>query len=86
MKDIRPFLSIYAKAFTTLQRICRRANLLPVACTLIGPITLETSQSLHQTNYSDVYRGFHDGMLVALKSLRIHGDDRARIEKVSHYP
>lgn len=39
---------------------------------------------MSSSSFSDIYQGSFDGKLVALKSLRVHEQDRAKILKVSY--
>jgi hypothetical protein len=82
MQVLTPSENLYVETFMKLRELCRKANILPAACTLTRIVTAEGRHPLHQTAYSDVYRGTHNGTHVALKSLRLHGDDKAKVEKL----
>lgn len=45
---------------------------------------VEDEHPLHQTALSDVYRGIKDTIRVALKALRVHGDDKDKVQKVCY--
>lgn len=73
---------LYGRAIARLRVLCRRTGHLPSSCFLEGDIELESNQPLHRTALSDVYQGRRGTVLVALKSLRLHGDDKGKVEKV----
>lgn len=74
---------LYPRLFRRFRALCRQSRLLPSACFLLNDITLHDRHPLHQTAFSDIYKGQYGKISVALKSLRVHGNDRARVEKVS---
>jgi hypothetical protein len=65
-----------------LKRFCREHVALPSTCLITDDVVPETNIPLHQTNFSDVYRGRHQGELVAMKRLRVREDTKLRVAKV----
>ena len=80
---IEPTSDLFSHAFYEFTTLCRRAKRLPAACFISDLIVLEENLPLHQTALSDVYRGVRNSVRVALKSLRVHGDDKSKVEKAS---
>jgi hypothetical protein len=85
MQSIDPDDGVYSLAFCTLTALSRRVRKLPTACFITNPVNLDSQRPLHQTNYSDVYSGKVLSTPVALKALRLHGDDRDTVMKVWVY-
>jgi hypothetical protein len=73
---------VFSDAFGIFTALCHRTKRLPAACFVSDVILLEERLPLHQTALSDVYRGVRKpSVRVALKSLRVHGDDKGKVEK-----
>jgi hypothetical protein len=83
MQCTGPLDALYPLAFSTLSKLCRRAFRVPTACFVEDPILLDHALPLHQTHYSDIYQGRLKAAPVALKALRIHGDDRDAVIQVT---
>jgi hypothetical protein len=74
---------MYASATHQLRKWSQNSGLLPSSCLLVeGTITLDSVESVSSSALSDVYRGQHAGVAVAVKSLRLHGDDREKVKQV----
>lgn len=86
LTSVDPNGILYGRGIARLRALCRRTGCLPTSCFLKEDIALEISQPLHRTALSDVYQGRRGTLLVALKSLRVHGDDKEKVEKASVFP
>lgn len=83
MEVIDSSTNLYRRAFRHFRVLCSRSRRLPSSCFLSKTqLRKEGDHPLHQTALSDVYIGWYDSLPVALKSLRIHGNDRRKVEKV----
>lgn len=82
LASIDPGSVLYARTLPTFRAICRRSGCLPSSCYLAEEVVLESPHPLHQTALSDVYQGHIGSLRVALKSLRLHSDNRSKTEKV----
>lgn len=86
MEVVDSSTSLYRRAFRHFRTLCSRSKRLPTSCLLSkDSLRKEGDHPLHQTALSDVYIGWYDALPVALKSLRIHGSDRKKVEKVSEH-
>lgn len=77
-----PQSELFRNALQKLRQLCGRSNQLPTECYLSSSIRLEVKHAVSQGGFSDVYCGVMSGRQVALKALRIHVDDQARVNKV----
>lgn len=81
---VPPDSSIYGRGVRSLQALCRRSELLPGSCRLLSTnIALLDQYPISSSAMSDVYRAQCGSRDVAVKSLRVHKDNRAEVEKVS---
>lgn len=84
MESLGSDCQLYGRGIGTLRGLCRRAGRLPTSCILEDNIHLVNPDAIYRTALSDVYQSRLGTALVALKSLRIHRDDVAKVEKVSY--
>jgi hypothetical protein len=56
----------------------------PTSCILSKEV-VRSSTEPSRSNFSDVWKGTLDGHDVALKVLRLHGDERDHVKKVCSY-
>jgi hypothetical protein len=82
MGYLSPESELHTRSLHKLRDLCGRSGRLPAACYLQDDIELEDDFPISQGGFSDVYRGIQDGHPVALKVLRVHASDRAKVEKV----
>lgn len=75
---------LYVRALRHLQALCRYTKYLPASCYLREPVTLLNQGPIHQSAFSDVYRGRLGAVDVAVKAIRIRLDNRVKVEKVSN--
>jgi hypothetical protein len=71
----------YPRGVRHLRRMCREADLVPTSCILSKEV-VRSSTEPSRSNFSDVWKGSLDGHAVALKVLRLHGDERDHVKKV----
>jgi hypothetical protein len=74
----------YAPLFHEMRTLCRRVRRLPPEYQLHpGEVSLVTHETVSSTAMSDVYRGVCNRRLVAVKTLRVYGETRAEVQRVS---
>jgi hypothetical protein len=74
----------YPRGVRCLRRLCRETNLVPTACILSTQVILSNTAAC-KSNFSDVWKGSLDGREVAVKVLRLHGDELQHVKKVRRY-
>jgi hypothetical protein len=77
-----PASAFYAEGVHRLRRLCRNTHLVPTSCLLPKEVTSLPTKPICQSNFSDVWRGQLDGADVALKVIRLHGDEVQEVKKV----
>jgi hypothetical protein len=78
-----PANALYAEGVRRLRRLCRNTQLVPTSCLLPKEVTLLSAKPICQSNFSDVWRGQLDEVDVAVKVIRLHGDEVQEVKKVS---
>jgi hypothetical protein len=79
---LAPDSDLYSRALRKLRDLCCKTGLIPEGCQIVDEILLEAEHPLSQSGFSDVYRGVCNGHPVAVKALRIHIDDRVKVQRV----
>jgi hypothetical protein len=78
-----PTTSRYARCIRPFQAVCARVQHIPASYELTDVEVEDRDKPLHQTNYSDIFLGTRGSTQVALKSMRLHKDDVAKVLNVS---
>lgn len=75
--------AVYSRAVRRLQLLCRNSGRLPSSCLLASEVVVEgDGEPYSKSAFSDIYFGRFGDMPVALKALRIHVDDKKKVERV----
>ncbi|EIN03690.1 kinase-like protein, partial [Punctularia strigosozonata HHB-11173 SS5] len=69
-------------ALRELRSLCGETGLLPTSYELSGLVKSDDEEPCSSGGFSDVWRGEHNGVPVALKVLRLHAGDRAKYKQV----
>jgi predicted unusual protein kinase regulating ubiquinone biosynthesis (AarF/ABC1/UbiB family) len=78
-----PLDELYPTAVQRLRHWCQRFDELPASCTLDDLVNLDNREPISCSALSDVYCAEYLGAKVAVKVIRLHGDDREAARKVS---
>jgi hypothetical protein len=73
----------YAQGVRRLRRLCRETGLVPTSCQVPLAVFAESATPFSQTAFSDVWSAILDGRRVAVKALRLHGDQMNDVRRVS---
>ena len=65
---------IFSRCMRTLQRMCSSNNVLPKALVLTNGLSAKSSPET-SGGFADIYQGYYQEELVALKSIRVFGKD-----------
>lgn len=83
-RHVDPRSALYGNALRKLREIGRKAGQLPSSCHLADDsIKLDNERSVSESAISDIYRGKIGKRKVAVKVLRMHMDNREKVEKVT---
>jgi hypothetical protein len=77
-----PLDELYPTAVQRLRRWCQKFDQLPASCTLDDKVHLEDREAISCSALSDVYCAEYLGITVAVKVIRLHGDEREAAQKV----
>jgi hypothetical protein len=78
-----PSHASYAQGVRRLRRLCRETGLVPTSCKVPLAVFAESATPISQTAFSDVWSAILDGRRVAVKALRLHGDQVYDVRRVS---
>jgi hypothetical protein len=81
--SIHPSHASYAQGVRRLRRLCRETGLVPTSCKVPLAVFAESATPFSQTAFSDVWSAILEGRRVAVKSLRLHGDQINDVRRVS---
>jgi hypothetical protein len=73
----------YAQGVRRLRRLCRETGLVPTSCQVPLAVFAESATPFSQTAFSDVWSAILEGRRVAVKALRLHGDQVYDVRRVS---
>jgi hypothetical protein len=73
----------YAQGVRRLRRLCRETGLVPASCQVPIAVFRDSATPISQTAFSDVWSAILDGQRVAVKALRLHGDQLQSVQQVS---
>jgi hypothetical protein len=73
----------YAQGVRRLRRLCRETGLVPASCQVPIAVFRDSATPISQTAFSDVWSAILDGRRVAIKALRLHGDQLQSVRRVS---
>jgi hypothetical protein len=73
----------YAQCVRRLRRLCRETGLVPTSCKVPLAVFAESATPFSQTAFSDVWSAILEGRRVAVKALRLHGDQAYDVRRVS---
>jgi hypothetical protein len=73
----------YAQGVRRLRRLCRETGLVPASCKVSLAVFADSSTPFSQTAFSDVWRATLGGRRVAVKALRLHGNQINDVRRVS---
>jgi hypothetical protein len=73
----------YAQGVRRLRRLCRETGLVPTSCKVPLAVFADSSTPFSQTAFSDVWSAILDRRRVAVKALRLHGDQINDVRRVS---
>jgi hypothetical protein len=73
----------YAQGVRRLRRLCLVTGLVPTSCKIPLAVFADSSTPFSQTAFSDVWSAILDGRRVAVKALRLHGDQVDDVRQVS---
>jgi hypothetical protein len=73
----------YAQGVRRLRRLCRETGLVPASCQVPIAVFRDSATPVSQTAFSDVWSAILDGRRVAIKALRLHGDQLQSVQRVS---
>jgi hypothetical protein len=76
----------YAQGVRRLRRLCRETDLVPTSCKVLMAVVASSDRPFTQTAFSDVWSGKLEGRQVAVKALRLHGDQVYHVRRVSRLP
>jgi hypothetical protein len=82
MELLEPNSRLYIRSLHKLRDLGSRAGVVPSGYFLPDTIELVSRDPVSHGGYSNVYQGFHDGVPVALKALRLVSADRWKVDKV----
>jgi hypothetical protein len=74
---------LYAQGVRRLRRLCRETGLVPASCQVPIAVFRDSATPISQTAFSDVWSAILDGRRVAVKALRLHGDQAHDVQRVS---
>jgi hypothetical protein len=80
---IHPSHGSYAQGVRRLRRLCRETGLVPTCCKVPLAVFAESATPFSQTAFSDVWSAILEGRRVAVKALRLHGDQAYDVRRVS---
>jgi hypothetical protein len=78
-----PSHASYAQGVRRLRRLCRETDLVPASCQVPIAVFRDSATPISQTAFSDVWSAILDGRRVAVKALRLHGDQLQSVRRVS---
>jgi hypothetical protein len=78
-----PSRTSYAQGVRRLRRLCRETGLVPTSCKVPLAVFVESATPFSQTAFSDVWSAILEGRRVAVKALRLHGDQINDVRWVS---
>jgi hypothetical protein len=81
--SIHPSHASYAQGVRRLRRLCRETGLVPTSCQVPMAVVAESATPFSQTAFSDVWSAILEGRRVAVKALRLHGDQINDVRRVS---
>jgi hypothetical protein len=73
----------YAQGVRRLRRLCRETGRVPTCCKVPLAVFAESATPFSQTAFSDVWSAILEGRRVAVKALRLHGDQINYVRRVS---
>jgi hypothetical protein len=73
----------YAQGVRRLRRVCRETDLVPTSCKVPLAVFADSATPFSQTAFSDVWSAMLEGRRVAVKALRLHGDQAYDVRRVS---
>jgi hypothetical protein len=73
----------YAQGVRRLRRLCRETGLVPASCKVPLAVLTDSATPFSQTAFSDVWSATLEGRRVAVKALRLHGDQVYDVRRVS---
>jgi hypothetical protein len=73
----------YAQAVRRLRRLCRETGLVPTSCQVPLAVVADSTTPFSQTAFSDVWSAILEGRRVAVKALRLHGNQVYNVRRVS---
>jgi hypothetical protein len=73
----------YSQGVRRLRRLCRETGLVPTSCQVPLAVVADSATPFSQTAFSDVWSAMLGGRRVAVKALRLHGDQAYNVRRVS---
>jgi hypothetical protein len=73
----------YSQGVRRLRRLCRETDLVPTSCKVPLAVVADSSTPFSQTAFSDVWSAILEGRRVAVKALRLHGNQVSNVRRVS---
>jgi hypothetical protein len=73
----------YARGVRRLRRLCRQSDLVPTSCTVPLAVFADSATPFSRTTFSDVWSAMLEGQRVAMKALRLYGDQVYDVRRVS---